>query len=124
MKSFTLVFISVILGSIGQILLKLGMNQVGKVEVLRPIELISIFYRIFSTPLILIALIAYAVSLVFWLFVLSRLPLGVAYPLLAISYVINPVLAHIFFRENVSTYQIVGITIICLGVFIIGKGVK
>ncbi len=35
MKSFTLVCFSVILGSIGQILLKLGMNQVGKVEVLR-----------------------------------------------------------------------------------------
>ena len=124
MKSFTLIVFSVILGSIGQILLKLGMNQVGKAEVLRPIELIPILYRIFSTPLILIALIAYAVSLVFWLFVLSRLPLGVAYPLLAISYVINPVLAHIFFRENVSAYQIAGIIIICLGVFIIGKGVK
>lgn len=107
------------LGSAGQILLKLGMNQVGKVEVGGAADLITILVRIFSTPLILFALSLYALSLVFWLFVLSRLPLSLAYPLLAIAYIINPLFAYIILHETISLYHCLGILIICFGVLII-----
>ena len=123
MQSFSLAFFAVVLGSVGQILLKLGMNQVGKLEVGVTTDYISILFRIFSTPLILFALPVYAISLVFWLFVLSRLPLSVAYPLLAMAYVTNPLLACIILHETISIYHFLGIIVICVGVLIISQSI-
>jgi multidrug transporter EmrE-like cation transporter len=121
MQSFSLAFFAVMLGSAGQILLKLGMNQVGRLEVGGATDYISILFRIFSTPLILFALPIYGISMVFWLFVLSRLPLIVATPLLAMAYVINPLLAYIILHETISAYHFLGIAIICVGVLIISQ---
>ena len=119
-----MVFFSVTIGSIGQILLKLGMNNIGKVEIIKPVDLVGILFRIFSNPFIVIALFLYVISLVFWLFVLSRLPLGVAYPLLAMSYIINPLLGYIIFHDSISMHNIAGIILICVGVIIIAKGIN
>jgi drug/metabolite transporter (DMT)-like permease len=57
---------------------------------------------------------------VIWLIVLSKLDLSYAYPILAFSYCIVPLLSWWIFGEQVSPMRWVGILVICAGVAIVG----
>ncbi len=82
-KSLALIFINIIIGSVGQLMFKSGMMQIGRIgigEISRPWATLGMF---FTNPYILLALPLYVVALVIWLIVLSRLQLSFAYPCLS-----------------------------------------
>ena len=121
LKSLALVLANVLVGAVGQLMLKLGMTQVGRIgaeHASRPVETLV---RIFTTPLILIALPLYAGAMVLWLVAISRLDLSFAYPLLALAFVINPLLARLLLGESIPWERWLGILIICIGVVIVSR---
>lgn len=61
------------------------------------------------------------VSIGLWLFVLSKIEVSAAYPLLSIGYVITAVAGVLFLGENVSPSRIGGIILICMGLVLIGR---
>jgi len=71
-------------------------------------------------PLLSVALAMYAVAMLLWLQVLAKILLSVAYPMLAVTYAIVPVLATIFFEEKIGEFHFLGIAFVLLGVAIIG----
>jgi drug/metabolite transporter (DMT)-like permease len=101
------------------ILLKIGMNDVGKIGVDEARAPISLFMEMVRTPTILVALPIYAISFGGWLLVLSRLNLSVAYPSLAMLYVLIPILSAIFLSESLSAQHWAGILVIGVGVGIV-----
>ena len=63
----------------------------------------------------------YGVSVLLWLGALSRVPVSVAYPLLSIGYVVNAFAAALLFDEALSAPKLIGIGLICAGVFLLAR---
>ena len=119
--TFPLIFLSVLLGVGGQLVLKIGMTQVGRIgseALAAPIQLLM---RVLATPMVLGGLGLYVVGAAVWLAVLSRVPLSLAYPVLALSYVITPILAWVALGETVPSVRWIGLATICLGVIIVSR---
>jgi len=63
---------------------------------------------------------AYAVEFVLWLWVLSQLPLSVAFPIASLAYVGVVVSSRVILGERVSRRRWAGVGLITLGVAIVG----
>ncbi|WP_083998353.1 EamA family transporter [Caryophanon tenue] len=73
-------------------------------------------------PLFLSGVGMYGVGTVFYVIVLSKLPLSVAYPLQSLAYILGMFLAWLVFKESITTYQWIGILLIISGAIFIAKG--
>ena len=103
----------------GELLLKHGINQVGRFE-FNAHGLRTALPRIILNPFIVLGFIGFGGGAVFWLAVLSRVPLSIAYPTLALSYLIVVVEAWWLLKERVTWQRMLGVAIIVGGVIIIG----
>ncbi|KQN54311.1 4-amino-4-deoxy-L-arabinose-phosphoundecaprenol flippase subunit ArnF [Erwinia sp. Leaf53] len=116
-----LAFSSVFLVSAAQLLLKWAMVQLPAVGQLLPFLNVL---RQFSPPVLalLAGLLAYALSMLCWLLALRRLPLGRAYPLLSLSYVLVWAAALWLPGLNECFYwgSLAGVALIVAGLLLIG----
>jgi drug/metabolite transporter (DMT)-like permease len=121
MSPYLLIFISIILGAVGQIFLKHGMGQMGgAVEIsafLNRDQIISMF----SNKYILIGFFNYGVASLFWLAVLSKLDVSKAYPFLSFGYVITAFLAMYYLNESMTSYRWLGISLMVVGGYFLFK---
>jgi multidrug transporter EmrE-like cation transporter len=67
------------------------------------------------------AMICYAVSIFLWMVVLSKVEVSYAYPFLSIGYVVASIAGYYFFNESLTPVRIIGIIIICIGVYLISR---
>jgi multidrug transporter EmrE-like cation transporter len=121
MKAIALALFATLIAASGQLLLKAGMSQVGPVSGVDLSTLVPFVVKVFSTPLILIAIPVYVAGFLTWLVVLSELDLSYAYSFLAITYVLVPVLSRLFLGEQVPAVRWMGIAVICVGLIIVGR---
>lgn len=108
-----IILISVCLNAIAQILLKKGASSLNfdrglylLVECLKNFYLWSGF-------------LCYGLSILIWIYVLSKMNVSLAYPFLSFGFVVSIFLANIFFGEPITFYKIFGITLICLGLVVL-----
>lgn len=120
-KSLLMIFASVLIGVFGQLSLKTGMTQVGRIDAEALSRPVQTLVRIFTTPIILAGIAMYIVGTLIWLVVLSRMDLSFAYPLVATTYVFTPLLAHLLLNEPIPTLRWLGIAFILVGVFIVAR---
>jgi len=122
LTSYLILIAVVVASALAHILLKVGMNQVGEVgldQLKAPARLVA---SLFATPSIVAAVPIYALSFVGWVFVLSRLRLSLAYPALALTYVVIPLVAWAILSEPVSRTHWAGIFLVALGLVLIVRG--
>ncbi|WP_256205566.1 EamA family transporter [Calditerricola satsumensis] len=62
----------------------------------------------------------YAVATILWLFVLSRVPLSVAYPAQSVAYILGVMGAFVWFGEPITVWKVLGCLLIMAGVSLIG----
>lgn len=98
----------------GQLLWKLGMDQ--------PQGELPLWRFALLSPLIWGGLVLYGLATLLWLFVLTRLPLSVAYPIQATAYVLGMVAARGLLGESISTTSWAGGVLILLGAGLVGFG--
>jgi len=115
-------YLAVVLASIGQIIIKAGLNRIGELTLVRN-NLIMLFLKLFSNPVVLIGLLFYGISAFLWLVGLSKTNLSKAYPLMSLSYVIVFFFSWLIFRENISILKIIALAVICLGIFLLSKSI-
>ena len=72
-----------------------------------------------KSPLFLVALAAYALSVLVWLAVLRRLPLSVAMPFMALVYVVVPIAARVAFGDELSLRTVGGAALVIAGVLVV-----
>lgn len=124
MQAFAFLLVGVLCSVVGEMLLKHGVSLVSTPA--KPLELwpvpvlVETLWRVFTNPFVLGGFISVFAGSIFWLSVLSRLELSVAYPMLSISYVIVVFLSWLIFRENVSLLRFAGVIVIVSGVALIG----
>lgn len=63
----------------------------------------------------------YAVSVVNWVIVLSRVDVSAAYPLVSLGYVVSAVWGYYGFQEPMTAWRIGGIGLIIVGTFCISR---
>ena len=72
----------------------------------------------FTDPLVISGLAAAIVASVCWALAIEKTDLGLAYPFMALSFVIIPLTAALLFGDSISALQMVGLTMIVGGVAI------
>lgn len=120
MKAVLLAIMAPIIATLGQVMLKVGMTQVGQITLEHLKKPITLAIRIFTNPLIASALPVYIVGFILWVLVLSKLELSYAYPFLALSYVFILIASWLILGETISPMRLVGVIIVCAGIVIIG----
>jgi drug/metabolite transporter (DMT)-like permease len=67
-------------------------------------------------------LVAYGFSVLSWLFVLKRVPLSIAAPLVALVYVGVPLASRIVFSDAITPKMWLGMLLVVLGVSLVAQG--
>jgi drug/metabolite transporter (DMT)-like permease len=111
---------AILLSTTGELFLKRGMTEIGAFDFTSTSTIIPTFIKILSNPYIWIGFIGFGGGSVFWLSVISRVPLSLAYPMLALSYVIVVVEAWIFLGEGLHPLRIIGAIVVGIGVALVG----
>ncbi len=119
--SLFLILASVSMGVSGQLCLKAGMDQAGALAAGSVSLIVQTTWRVLTTPLVFFGLAFYALGAVFWLLVLSKLDLSLAYPMLALTYVLIPLAAQFVLGEQVPALRWFGIAIIFAGVAVVSQ---
>jgi drug/metabolite transporter (DMT)-like permease len=119
-KTFPLALSAPLIATAGQLLLKHVMGSIGPLGAAELISSRSVVLRLLANPVFLTAVALYSLGFVIWLVVLSRLDLSYAYPIVALSFCLVPLLSHLCFGETVSPVRWLGIGVIFAGVAIVG----
>lgn len=118
-SSLGLILLSTIAGVAGQTAIKLGVDKPGVAETATGV--FAIVNLIFHSPLVLLGLCFYAIGALAWIAVLSRLDLSVAYPFLALNFVLVTLVARFFLGESVPPLRWLGILVIIGGILLVAK---
>ncbi|MBA3289955.1 MAG: EamA family transporter [Actinobacteria bacterium] len=118
--SLVLLVLSVGFATAGQLTLKAAMNEVGRIGTAEVSDAGSTLLRAAKEPNLWLGLVLFGVSSLFWLVVLSRVDLSLAYPMVGFSYVVIVVLAALVLDENVPPLRWAGVLIIAVGIALIG----
>lgn len=110
---------AILLSTTGELLFKIGMNRIGGFE-FSPASIRTVLPRILLNPFIWLGFLGFGLGALFWLAVLSRVPLSLAYPILALSYFVVVVEAWLFLHERVTRQRMLGVGIIVVGVVVVG----
>ncbi|GLS82309.1 EamA family transporter [Paraferrimonas haliotis] len=71
-------------------------------------------------PWLVAAIALLGLGAVFWLLVLQSWPVGIAYPFLALNFIVMLVIAKCFFKEDVTSRRWLGALLITAGVACMG----
>lgn len=116
MNNILLIITSIVMGAVGQILLKVGASRLDNVTMT-----ISGLLNIARNYYILIGLVLFGSSFLLWVKVLTKNDLSYVYPMVSLSYVIIILASKFLFNEPFTTNKIIGVAAIISGVFIINK---
>lgn len=120
MRNLLTILISILMNTVGQILLKIG-SQKLKVLSLAPSTLFSDLLRLFQTPEIMLGLLLFGAGFLLWVKVLTRNELSYAYPMVSLSYVLVVIASYFLFNEPLTITKGLGVGVIILGVVFINK---
>jgi drug/metabolite transporter (DMT)-like permease len=107
-----LVFGCTVLGAAAQIFMKLGANHLAHPGLI----------GMATNPALLSGLVLYGLSTVLLVLALKDGELSLLYPVIALTYVWVTVLSLLLFHDKPNPYKLVGITIIVIGVSVLGLG--
>src|SRR6266851_4135023 len=103
--------VAIIMLSAGQTSLKIGLNHIGGVSLL----------KLFHTPWVVVGFVCYGISSILWLDVLSKLEFSIAFPMVGLTYVLTLLIGHFLFQEPVTIDRVLGVGLIVLGIFFLSR---
>ncbi|HCR3444599.1 EamA family transporter [Escherichia coli] len=107
---FYIVAIICVIGiAAGQILFKMTSSILQKT---------GSFFSIETLAYLLSALALYGITTIAWIWVLQKIDLGKAYPLMALAFILVPIGSFIFFNEKFAPQYFVGILFIMIGIIL------
>jgi drug/metabolite transporter (DMT)-like permease len=103
--------VAALLGSFSQLSYKKGLPN--------RLEKITHILRLFRNKYILAGGGGYLISLVIYLYALSKAPLSIVYPVFASTFIFVPVLAAISLKEKLNAQRAFGIGLIFIGIIVV-----
>jgi drug/metabolite transporter (DMT)-like permease len=117
---FAVLFTGVLLNAFAQLGLKAATRVTGPLVAGDGLTL-GRALQLLTVPSLWLALGAYGISVLVWIVGLSRVPVGQAYPLLSLGYVLNLGLAWWLFGEVPTAQRVAGVAIIVAGVVVVAR---
>lgn len=108
-----IILFSVSLNTLAQIFLKKGADACISGRVINFETLLLCMSNIYFW----LGFLCYAISILSWIFVLSKMSVSIAYPFLSFGFVLSIILAYFLLGEPITMAKIVGIGLICCGLF-------
>ncbi|WP_114195830.1 EamA family transporter [Edaphovirga cremea] len=94
----------------GQILFKLSATIMHKMgSIYAPRGLVILF----------LALLLYGVTTLAWVWVLQKMALGKAYPLMALAFILVPIGSYFVFGERFHIQYVIGVVMIIFGIYLV-----
>ncbi len=114
--ALSLAVFCVLLSSAAQLVMKRGMAAgTGSAGA----DVAGTYLHAFSSPLVWLGLGLYGASAVLWLWVLSRLDVSLAYPLVSLGFVVTLALGVVWLGEPLSWTRVAGCGLIVAGVWLL-----
>jgi multidrug transporter EmrE-like cation transporter len=108
---------SVVLNCTGNLLIKIGMKRVGDIALG---NIGGLMKSVILNPALIGGTVSYIVSLGFYMIMLRRVNLSVAYPLyVGCQLIVLTILSVVVLKESVTTIHIIGGAVILLGIALI-----
>ncbi len=114
------ILVSVFFAVVGQLLLKMGMLRVGKFS-FNISTLVHQYIKILLNPFVIAGLVGFFISMLIWLYVLSRMELSLAYPFVALNYILILFGSYFLFKETITVYKMIGVVVIIVGVYLVAR---
>jgi undecaprenyl phosphate-alpha-L-ara4N flippase subunit ArnE len=85
-----------------------------------PLSTLAGMTSLMTNPVFILALVIYGVATLLWVAVLQQVPLSRAYPFNALSFILVPLAAIVFFGEAASVRLFIGLTLVVIGLIVVG----
>jgi len=108
-RFYVALYVSVFLGAGGQMLLKWGVSHHERLITL------------LMDPFLMLGLSCYFIAALFYIYALREIPLSVAFPSVALSYVLVAYSAHYCFGEPIGMLKWIAMALILSGVMLLIK---
>ena len=120
-RLFMIIFLSISLSAIAQIVLKIGVSSPRIQSVIHSNSSIDLVWGIATNWLVVSGLALYFLSALVWLLVLARVDVTMAYPFVGLGFILTMILGAWFLSEPVGAVRIVGTLLIVAGVALISR---
>jgi len=108
---------NVAFNAVGNIMMKYGMNTVKDAPLSTFRAVVS---NLILNPLLIIGAFSYVLSLVFYVFVLQKVSLNIAYPIVvACTAILVNIASQFMLHESITWNQIAGCAVIIGGIYLI-----
>ena len=119
-RYFVLTVIVTFLLALSQVLVKLGLNNIGGLKINFK-TFFSDIIPIISSHYILLGFLTIIVSSLLWMKVLSKVNLSIAYPMISLSYIFGFLGAVFILDETMPFVRWIGLIVIIVGIFLITR---
>lgn len=96
----------------GQVLFKLASERTGSVD-------LAGLAGLATNPFLLLALVIYGLGTIIWIYLLKSVPLSFAYPFMALTFCLVPLLAWYFLGEPLTMRKGFGTLLVMAGLVVI-----
>jgi uncharacterized membrane protein len=120
-KTYLLICLMVIFGPLGNVLLGKGMKQVGAASPETAAGMLGLVLHVFSSGSIWLGIGCLLTFFGAYMLVLSWADYSYVQPASAAAYGMVALLAHFLLREVITPTRWIGVSLICLGVLVVGN---
>ena len=121
LKTIPLILISIVLGPLGNVFLGKGMKGVGSVTATTLSDLPPVAARVLTSGYIWLGIACLLTFFIVHMLLLTWADYSYVQPATSLSYFFITVLSYFVLGEAISPARWLGVTVICLGVFIVGR---
>ena len=121
LKTIPLIVISIILGPLGNVFLGKAMKSAGSLTSGRILDLVPIASRILTSSYIWLGVACLLGFFIVHMLLLTWADYSYVQPATSLSYVSITMLSYFILGEVISPLRWLGVSVICLGVFVVGR---
>lgn len=116
--AFLFIGLTVLFTVFGQLSIKYKAGQMGEMPG-STAGRISYFLELFLSPWVIAGFVSAVFAAFFWILAMTKLPISLAYPFMALSFPLVVIASHVIFGEYVSSLRMIGVALICAGVVLV-----
>lgn len=121
LKTIPMILISIILGPLGNIFLGKGMKSIGSLTSGRILDLLPVASRVLTSGYIWLGIACLLGFFIVHMLLLTWADYSYVQPATSLSYFSISILSYLLLGEIVSPLRWLGVTVICLGVFLVSR---
>src|SRR5271163_1061210 len=119
-KTYLLIFLMVIFGPLGNVLLGKGMKKIGAVSIGTAAGAFDLLSRVLTSGTIWLGIGSLVTFFVAYMLVLTWADYSYVQPASSVAYGMVALLSHFLLHEVVTPTRWAGVLLICLGVLVVG----